>query len=55
MSAVLVIVVVVTGILRLLKQPVVIGYLLAGIAIGPVLFGIAKPEDHSFIELFSHL
>lgn len=55
MSVILTIVIVITGILKLLKQPIVIGYLLAGIVVGPFFLGLVEHNDHSFIELFAHL
>ena len=55
MSVVLTIVIIITGILKVLKQPIVIGYLLAGVLVGPFALGLVATNDHSFIELFSHL
>lgn len=36
---------VVCGILRLLKQPPVIGYILTGLALGPAVFGVVKDSE----------
>lgn len=37
MSIILVVVLIITGVLRLFKQPIVVGYLIAGIVVGPVV------------------
>lgn len=51
----LVVVLIVTWILRMLKQPIVIGYILAWIVVGPFALGLVWAEEHGFVELFSHL
>ncbi len=45
LSKILVVTVVVTGLIRLLKQPVLIGYILSGIIVGPVLLNIVASTD----------
>ncbi len=57
LSVILLVVVVVAWITKLLKQPLIIWYLLAGVLVGPLAFGLVElsEDGHSFIELFSHL
>jgi len=55
MSVILVVVLIITWFLKVLKQPIVVGYLIAWIVVGPVAFGFVEVADHSFVELFSHL
>lgn len=45
LSKILAITVLVTGIIRLLKQPAIIGYILSGILAGPVIFNIIDSTD----------
>jgi Kef-type K+ transport system membrane component KefB/Trk K+ transport system NAD-binding subunit len=52
-SKILLVTILITGIIRLLKQPVIIGYILSGIAVGPVLFNIVKSVET--LEAFSQI
>jgi Kef-type K+ transport system membrane component KefB/Trk K+ transport system NAD-binding subunit len=45
LSKILAITIVVTGIIRLLKQPAIMGYILSGIIAGPVVFDIINSTD----------
>ncbi len=45
LSKILVITVIVTGIIKILKQPAIIGYILSGILAGPFLFNIIGATD----------
>jgi Kef-type K+ transport system membrane component KefB/Trk K+ transport system NAD-binding subunit len=45
LSKILVVTVLVTGLIRLLKQPVIIGYILSGIVLGPVVLNIVQSAD----------
>lgn len=53
-SAVLAITLGVGAILRLLKQPLIVAYLIAGICAGPMLFNIIHAEQETF-QVFSRL
>jgi Kef-type K+ transport system membrane component KefB/Trk K+ transport system NAD-binding subunit len=56
MSLLLTVVIMVTGVLKWFKQPLIIGYLLSGVIIWPFVLGFLTPgEENSFIELFSQL
>jgi Kef-type K+ transport system membrane component KefB/Trk K+ transport system NAD-binding subunit len=52
-SKILLITILITGIIRILKQPVIIGYILSGIAVGPVFFNIVKSVET--LEAFSQI
>ncbi len=54
---ILLVVIVVTWFISWLKQPLIIGYLLAGVLVWPLAFGLVQwsTDWHTFIELFSHL
>jgi Kef-type K+ transport system membrane component KefB len=41
------------GILKMLKQPILIGYIISGILLGPLIFNIIQASD--VVNLFSHL
>lgn len=45
LSKILIVTVLVTGLIRLLKQPVIIGYILSGIVLGPVVLNIVSSTD----------
>ena len=45
LSKILVITVVITGLVKVLKQPVIIGYILSGIFVGPFIFNIIDSTD----------
>ena len=45
LSIVIIIAVIVAGIMRLLRQPLVIGYILTGIIVSPYFFNIVTPTD----------
>ena len=45
LSLILFITFVISGIMRLLKQPLIIGYILAGVIAGPVVFNIVQSAD----------
>ncbi len=56
MSLLLTVVIVVTWLLKYFKQPLIIGYLISWVIIGPFVLGLLTPgEETSFIELFSQL
>lgn len=43
----------VAAVMRLLKQPLVVGYIISGILVGPYAFNILQSSDH--VELFSKI
>ncbi len=45
LSMILAVAVIVTGLIRLLRQPAIIGYILSGIVAGPLLFNIISARD----------
>jgi Kef-type K+ transport system membrane component KefB len=53
LSAVVGLAVFLAMIMRLLKQPMMIGYILTGILAGPLVFNFVRPGDH--LDVFSHL
>lgn len=53
LSVIIVIVAIVSVIMRILKQPLVVGYIFSGIIVGPYMFNILQSEDQ--IELFSKI
>lgn len=53
LSIILLITVVVTGFIRLLKQPAIIGYILSGILAGPSVFNII--DSHDTLSAFSQI
>ena len=53
LSIILLITVVVTGFIRLLKQPAIIGYILSGILAGPFVFNII--DSHDTLSAFSQI
>ena len=52
-SVLLMITVVITGIIRLLRQPAIIGYILSGIAAGPFVFNVI--DSHDTLSAFSQI
>ena len=54
LSLVLVIAVVVSGIMRLLKQPLIIGHIATGILVSPLLLNLVRSGNESF-EAFAHM
>lgn len=54
LSLVLVIAVVVSGVMRLLKQPLIIGHIATGIIVSPLILNLVKPGNESF-ETFAHM
>ncbi len=56
MSMILAVVVIITWLLHIFKQPIIIWYLLAGIVVWPLWLKLVEVDaEHSFVELFSHL
>lgn len=53
LSIILVITVLITGFIRLLKQPSMIGYIISGIVVGPVFLNIIDSKDT--FSTFSHI
>lgn len=53
LSLIILIATVLAFVMRLLKQPLIVGYIIAGILSGPYFFNILKSTDH--IELFSKI
>ncbi len=53
LSIILLITVVVTGFIKILKQPAIIGYILSGILAGPFVFNII--DSHETLTAFSHI
>ena len=45
LSLVLVIVAIVAGIMRLLRQPLILGYIVVGILVGPAVFNLIQAKD----------
>jgi len=54
LSLVLVIAVIVSGIMRILKQPLIIGHIATGILVSPLLLNLVKPGNETF-EAFAHM
>ena len=54
LSLVLVIAVVVSGIMRLLKQPLIIGHIATGIIVSPIFLNLVRSGNDSF-EAFAHM
>lgn len=56
MSVILTVVIIITGVLKYFKQPLIVGYLISGIVVGPFVLGLVEfGSEHSFIELFSEI
>ena len=53
LSIIIIIAVVIAGIMRLLKQPLIIGYILTGIIVSPYFLNIVKSTDA--IATFAHI
>ncbi|MBD3249939.1 sodium:proton exchanger [Candidatus Woesearchaeota archaeon] len=53
LSMILLITVVVTGIMKILRQPSIIGYIISGILAGPFVFNII--DSHDTLNAFSHI
>lgn len=45
LAIVLVIVAVIAGIMRLLRQPLILGYILTGVVVGPAMFNLVQSKD----------
>src|SRR3989344_5863873 len=45
LSKILVVTILVTGLIRFLKQPVIIGYIISGIIVGPVVLNIVSSTE----------
>ncbi|KKS58850.1 MAG: Sodium/hydrogen exchanger [candidate division WWE3 bacterium GW2011_GWB1_42_41] len=45
LSVIIVVAAALAGIMRVLKQPIVIGYVLTGILLGPYVFGVLKSDE----------
>ena len=54
LSLVLVIAVIVSGIMRLLKQPLIIGHIATGIIVSPIFLNLVRTGNDSF-EAFAHM
>ncbi|MBI3984271.1 cation:proton antiporter, partial [Candidatus Microgenomates bacterium] len=52
-SVILVIATAVAGLTHYLRQPLIIGHILTGILVGPVVFNLVRAAD--IAELFSHI
>ena len=52
LSVVIIIAVIISGILRFFKQPLIIGYIVTGIIAGPLFFNIVKSTD--MVATLSH-
>jgi Kef-type K+ transport system membrane component KefB len=52
LSTVIILAVIISGIMRLLKQPLIIGYIITGIIVGPLLLNIVKSTD--MVAALSH-
>ena len=53
-SVIIIITTVVVGIMRLLKQPLIIGYILAGIIMGPTLLNFSMYAGET-LSVFAHI
>ena len=53
LSFVIGVVLVISLIMRLLKQPLLIGYIIAGVLVGPLVFNIVHTADQ--LDVFAHL
>ena len=42
-------------IMRLIKQPLILGYILAGLIVGPSVLGIISQTNQETFEIFSHM
>jgi len=54
-SIIIVIAAVVSGVMRLWKQPLVIGYIITGLLVGPIFLGIVDAKHPEGIAIFSEL
>src|SRR3989338_11304908 len=52
-SLIIIIAMVVAAIMRILRQPLIIGYIITGIIVGPYFFNLLSSSD--YIETFSRL
>ncbi|MBU1120486.1 cation:proton antiporter, partial [Candidatus Micrarchaeota archaeon] len=52
LSIIVVLAVIVSGIMKLFKQPLIIGYIITGIIAGPLFLNIVKSTD--LVATFSH-
>lgn len=53
LGAILVLVMMMSYVMKVLKQPLMIGYILTGLLVGPQMLGIL--HDTQGVEMFSHL
>ncbi|MBT6995244.1 sodium:proton exchanger, partial [Candidatus Woesearchaeota archaeon] len=53
MGLIIIITTFIAGIIRMLKQPLIIGYILSGIAVGPYFLNLIKSTGT--IDIFSHM
>ncbi len=42
-------------VMKLIKQPLILGYILAGLIVGPSLFGVISAPNQEMFETFSHI
>lgn len=52
-SVILTIVLLITGVLKLFKQPLIVGYMLAGAVVGPALLNIV--HHHETVDVFARM
>ena len=55
LSLIIVIATVVAGVMKLLKQPLVIGYIVTGLIIGPLYLGLLNGHDSEILHVFSEM
>ncbi len=55
LSLIIVVVAIIAGVTRLLKQPLVIGYILTGLILGPLGFGYVNVEQSDTLSVFSEM
>ncbi|MBN1464025.1 MAG: cation:proton antiporter [Paludibacteraceae bacterium] len=55
LSIIIVLTTLIAGLMRILKQPLVVGYILTGVLIGPLVSGFVNPDHTEVIEVFSEM
>ena len=53
LAAVIVIATAIAGVMRLLKQPLIMGHILTGLIVGPQILGLFQDGDTHTFEAFS--
>jgi Kef-type K+ transport system membrane component KefB len=53
LAAIVVVVVAITAVMRMLKQPLIIGYILAGVLLSPNILNLLQHTDS--VQMFAHI